>query len=516
MLNCNSLVQLRDFERAILQGRREILVGDLDGTGGKVDLGIALLLNGQYSEAIDFWRVSCGIRVCGHDFGTPFTFRGLTHWWQNDTEKAIDIWYSGLKANYQADYGLDIPWTLWYASVRKPLVYHPSKALEAVRAADLHPSVGRGVKWINRFVLGQCSYSEALDGISEGWEASRNFESLRSRYRSELCFFSGLHAIASGDADRFYEGMLRAAEVSGHFQISTLFVIAEWELRNGPAEWRERHIRWLKQKPAPEPAPECAEAPQDADLACAELLQRELRRKEERLRLNRGTLAIASDTLPDSAEHHVGGFLTLAGLVNSSPLAVRKALEKYARQNQGKFARASDEMPYSDGIVMTQGRAGRLSLLFPAWMTDVEPVAAWLSRELKSPLFLFHIHDGDLWMYTLFVAGTSVDQFNPIPDYWPPSSPEENLHHSTGDAVVVARFWPNLKTSAIKPYLKTWNLEIAEPGKACADDQYPYNDCRQLIDFMRRLGLAFPLDTTGKPVGDLFAIEFPEKEVTPT
>jgi len=60
--------------------------------------------------------------------------------------------------------------------------------------------------------------------------------------------------------------------------------------------------------------------------------------------------------------------------------------------------------------------------------------SAFLSRELQAPVFSFHIHDGDLWMYILHVNGLAVDQFNPVPDYWDDQISSEEIDIPTASS----------------------------------------------------------------------------------
>ena len=47
-------------------------------------------------------------------------------------------------------------------------------------------------------------------------------------------------------------------------------------------------------------------------------------------------------------------------------------------------------------------------------------------------------------------------------------------------------------------------FEANGPSKAYADDEFNFGDDWQLLDFMRRLSLPFPLAPDGQPVGETF------------
>ena len=48
---------------------------------------------------------------------------------------------------------------------------------------------------------------------------------------------------------------------------------------------------------------------------------------------------------------------------------------------------------------------------------------------------------------------------------------------------------------------------MTRPGKAYESDSFPFNDCWQLIDFMQKLGLLYPIDDKGKSHGESYRFE---------
>ena len=203
----------------------------------------------------------------------------------------------------------------------------------------------------------------------------------------------------------------------------------------------------------------------------------------------------------------MGGFLTLAGVAGVSQSDVERELRATADDRGGRFAPDREDLSFPDGVVITPGTRSRLSILLPVSLEHSEPLVKRLSKQLKAPVFLFHIHDGDFWMYWLFASGRQVDHFTPIPDYWGESESEENLQECAGNARTIAANWPDLKPQEVERYLVSWDLEAEEAGRAYPDDRYPYGDCQQLSDFMRRLRLKFPLNDEWNPAGDTYWFE---------
>lgn len=232
----------------------------------------------------------------------------------------------------------------------------------------------------------------------------------------------------------------------------------------------------------------------------------------------------------------MGGFLTIAGVAGARRAAIEWAFRAFARERGGRMERDGTGLVFPEGLLITPGKLGRIGVTLPHSFLDSERLARDVSKALAAPVFLFHVHDGDLWMYWLFSSGRLIDRFNPIPDYWG-DLPAEEQRRWAGSARKAARHWPDLKPAAIERYLVRWKLPASLPknarpdnlvayagaiarqaskadrlgdaGKAYPDDVYPFNDCRQLADFMRRLGLKFPLDENDEPLGDAYTFELP-------
>ena len=136
--------------------------------------------------------------------------------------------------------------------------------------------------------------------------------------------------------------------------------------------------------------------------------------------------------------------------------------------------------------------------MYPGDFLKWDDASQYLSKALGTSVFSLHIHDEDLWMYILFAKGEQVDQFNPIPNYWQRKMPKSDKQIWSGNAAVVAQHWPGLVSESICEYLVEWDLNEGDSDNAYADDQFPYNECWQMTDFMHRLGLIYPIDDDGK------------------
>jgi hypothetical protein len=199
----------------------------------------------------------------------------------------------------------------------------------------------------------------------------------------------------------------------------------------------------------------------------------------------------------------VGLFLAMSGVAGASREAVEAALGEYASSKNGHLRRTSVAADAPGTLLILDGEFDRLTVVYPGTFFEWDEASAHLSETLGVPVFSLHIHDEDLWMYVLYANGKEADWFNPIPDYWSNSLEGQERAQWAGNAEIVAKYWPGVSSFQIVAYLKEWDLDADHPGKAYSDDKYDF-DCWQIADFMKRLGLAFPIDDQGHWSGQTY------------
>ena len=126
------------------------------------------------------------------------------------------------------------------------------------------------------------------------------------------------------------------------------------------------------------------------------------------------------------------------------------------------------------------------------FMSDVpdEELAKNLSKKLNTPVFLFHIHNGDFWTYSLFITGELKDKHNPIPDYWKKINKKERQEWK-GNPEILAEIF-NIPKESIEKYLIFWDDIEDEDKKAYSKDNYPIKNEWSMIDFQRKFGIEYP------------------------
>ncbi len=203
----------------------------------------------------------------------------------------------------------------------------------------------------------------------------------------------------------------------------------------------------------------------------------------------------------------MGEFISMSGVKGSTRTDVVRSLRQFASSKGGLMEPASPQAEPFGHLLISGDENGPVTVVYPYNFSGCDKSSSFLSASLGAPVLSLHIHDGDFWMYVLFVDGEVVDRFNPIPDYWSDLISLEQRSEWKGDAEVLARTWQGLDASSIEKYLVPWDLDLENAGEAYVDDIYPYGDCWQLTDFMKKLGLVYPIDDEGEIQADWYRFE---------
>ena len=199
----------------------------------------------------------------------------------------------------------------------------------------------------------------------------------------------------------------------------------------------------------------------------------------------------------------MGLFLSMSGIIGKSEYEVEKCLRSYAEKKSGGLE--IEELEHlDDNFCVINENQNSTTIFYPYALMEWDDVSIYISSELQCPVFSFHIHDGDLWMYLLYNKGVLVDQFNPIPDYWDDNLSKENIDEQKGNAKLISELIPDVKIEDINKYLVRWNLEDDE-SKAYQDDEFENIDW-QIVDFMKKIGLEYPIDDSDKPKGKVYRL----------
>jgi hypothetical protein len=201
----------------------------------------------------------------------------------------------------------------------------------------------------------------------------------------------------------------------------------------------------------------------------------------------------------------MGNFLAISSIIGKTKNEVITSLTNYAISVNGGLQEESNIDSSTDNCCIIDEENGNVSVFYPNGYLEWDDSSAYLSKELNATVFSFHIHDGDFWMYVLYNNGQIIDQFNPIPDYWDETISDEEMESWKGNANILAQYLKNVTPRDIDKYLVKWDLEEEETEKAYSTDEYGQEEW-QLIDFMNKLTLPYPLDDNGNPKGLTFKL----------
>lgn len=184
----------------------------------------------------------------------------------------------------------------------------------------------------------------------------------------------------------------------------------------------------------------------------------------------------------------MGLFLAMSSVAGGSRAEVEACVAAYTETRNGSLEVTSTGLPEDQEARLLESQGG-VTFVYPDGFTEWDELSAKLSSDLKKPIFSFHIHDGDLWMFVLFEDGREVAKFNPLPDYWEELEPDERAKWLPS-ADEVARHVPGIRSEQLAPYLVEWPQD-GLPGKAQPEDEFGFIDW-QVVDFMRQLRFGFP------------------------
>jgi len=201
----------------------------------------------------------------------------------------------------------------------------------------------------------------------------------------------------------------------------------------------------------------------------------------------------------------MGIFLSLSGVINKNSEEVEASVRQFTEMVKGGFQRASLPDDHPNLSVMGQ-HLNNTTIVYPNYFEEWDAASAFLSKDLKTSVFSFHIHDEDLWMFELFHHGERVAQFNPLPDYWEEDLSEEELEAWRGDAQAVSQFVTGVDPASLEKYFVRWDWEDEGEVKAYPSDEFGYGDCWQLVDFMEKVGLVYPIDEQGNLLGKKYKL----------
>ncbi|MDO1448045.1 hypothetical protein Q0590_17360 [Rhodocytophaga aerolata] len=200
----------------------------------------------------------------------------------------------------------------------------------------------------------------------------------------------------------------------------------------------------------------------------------------------------------------MGIFLSISGVINKRAEEVETSLRKFATNAEGGLLGEEVEEDHPNLAIISE-HGQHTTVLYPNDFIEWDDASAFLSLDLQTSVFSFHIHDEDLWMFQLFHKGQLVSRFNPVPDYWQDVISDQELQSWQGNAPEIVQYVSGLSAATIEKYFVRWD-DLGEEDKAYPDDEFEYGDCWQIVDFMAKLGMEYPIDEEGNVYGRVYKL----------
>jgi hypothetical protein len=201
----------------------------------------------------------------------------------------------------------------------------------------------------------------------------------------------------------------------------------------------------------------------------------------------------------------MGTFLAVSSVFGKTKTEVVNSLANYAKSVGGGLNQEENIDSETPNCCIVEELNSNTSVFYPVGYLEWDNSSEFISKELNATVFSFHIHDGDLWMYVLYNNGQVADQFNPVPDYWDDNLSDEEINSWKGNVQTITELIPYINTSDIDQYLVRWDLDEEEPTKAYPTDEFTKEDW-QLVDFMTKLKLPYPIYNNGNTKGQTFKL----------
>ena len=203
----------------------------------------------------------------------------------------------------------------------------------------------------------------------------------------------------------------------------------------------------------------------------------------------------------------MGLFFSGSAIAERAAPDVLSELSLYAKKHRGDLRQAAPSENSADHLIC-DSQCRNTIVMYPNSFCQWDEASAHLSRNLKTSVLSFHVHDGDLWMYVFFVNGRRKDAFNPVPDYWNPLTRHERSKW-TGSAEILSKHWPDLELKSVQRYLVPWT-ETNRGSKAYKTDEATCGNPWQLVDFLRAFKLKYPVQPDGTQLGEMFSFSVAE------
>jgi len=206
----------------------------------------------------------------------------------------------------------------------------------------------------------------------------------------------------------------------------------------------------------------------------------------------------------------MGLFLHLSTIISTPKSKAIKTLKPLLYQDSYKLEETSDQNSHELCVIDSSNR--NATILFPSLFNHWELSQA-LSYKLKTAVLTLEIHDGDFWFFVLYDKGNEVLKFNPAPEYYDENVKKEDLSSWLPNIEILCKYFPKTKPEEIENYFINWKsnnikhwTDKTDIKKAYPADNYAFGDGLQMFDFLKKIGITYPIDANNNISGNLFRL----------
>lgn len=199
----------------------------------------------------------------------------------------------------------------------------------------------------------------------------------------------------------------------------------------------------------------------------------------------------------------MGTFISMSGIIGKSQDEVLQSLNSYFRSKYKTLEETSLVKEIYDLFILNEDKNNTV-IIYPVTFYQFEEIAVYLSEKFQVPIFNFYIYDGDLWIYEMYCSGKIIDKFNPMSYRW---EDENKIQSYKGKPEIVCSYLEGIELNDINEYYKIWTEDLINNNvKAYPDDEFSYGMTWQVVDFMQKLNLKYPITDEEETIGRAFKV----------
>jgi hypothetical protein len=187
---------------------------------------------------------------------------------------------------------------------------------------------------------------------------------------------------------------------------------------------------------------------------------------------------------------------------------VKHEIQVIASKKAGYFKPVPTSKSPEKNLIFGRNDNGSVTIIYPKGFDGCDESSQRLSAVLKASVFSFKLDNNDSWWaYKLYANGTEVDRFSPWQQYFAEEEGDKSGKRYPGNPTVVISNWRAGTIDGIEKYYGYKSTKDCT-RKAYSTDHFTQCDEWLLVDFMKKLGLKYPVDSKGRVHGEEYTFRW--------